>query len=167
MRLAQNLSPMQPSMARLPMKSDSGDKTLTCMACHSSHRFDTQTAAMEACLSCHGDEHTLAYETSPHYRLWQNEISGNLPAGSGVSCATCHLPREIHHGNQEQVRVQHNQNWNLRPNEKMIRGVCMNCHSLAFSIDALADEQLIKTNFTGRSSKHILSQEMAVDRINP
>ena len=47
--------------------------------------------------------------------------------------------------------VQHNQNANLRPNEKMIRQVCLTCHSLALSIDALADSELIRRNFCGAS----------------
>jgi hypothetical protein len=61
----------------------------------------------------------------------------------------------------EVVRVQHNQNANLRPNEKMIREVCMNCHGLGFSIDALADSALIEANFRGRPARHIDSIEMA------
>ena len=39
------------------------------------------------------------------------------------------------------ILVQHNQNDNLRPNEKMIRPVCMSCHGLGYSIDALADSE--------------------------
>ena len=40
--------------------------------------------------------------------------------------------------------VQHNQNETLRPNEKMIRTVCLNCHGTSFSIDSLADDELIE-----------------------
>lgn len=137
-----------------------------CSTCHNSHTFDTQTAAIDSCLSCHSDEHSLAFKQSPHFALWEKEHQQLLPAGSGVSCATCHLPREIH---KEQgvdvVRVQHNQNFNLRPNEKMIRSVCMNCHGLSFAIDALADSELIKNNFSGLPSKHIQSIDMAFDRL--
>jgi hypothetical protein len=46
----------------------------------------------------------------------------------------------------------------------MIRSVCMNCHSLEFSIDALADASLIETNFQGRPSQHIESIDMAIKR---
>jgi hypothetical protein len=60
------------------------------------------------------------------------------------------------------VRVQHNQNANLRPNEKMIREVCMHCHGLGFSIDALADPKLVEANFRGSPARHIQSIEMAV-----
>ena len=38
--------------------------------------------------------------------------------------------------------VQHNQNDGLQPNEKMIRPVCMSCHGLGFSIDALAGKKV-------------------------
>ena len=53
---------------------------------------------------------------------------------------------------------------NLQPNEKMIRGVCMKCHGLSFSIDALADPVLIERNFQGQPSRHVESVDMAVRR---
>ena len=62
------------------------------------------------------------------------------------------------------IRVEHNQNFYLRPNEKMIRPVCMQCHSLEFSIDALADIELLKSNFTGKPSRHIESIDWAKKR---
>ena len=77
MRLAQALSPMTPSIARLPMKSDAHDKNLTCVSCHNAHRFDRQYAAVDACLSCHNDIHSLAYTESPHFALWEAETNGN------------------------------------------------------------------------------------------
>jgi formate-dependent nitrite reductase cytochrome c552 subunit len=165
MRLAQNLPPMRPELARQPMKPSAHGRDLTCVSCHPAHRFDTQYAAVEACLACHDDAHTVAYTSSAHFQLWQQERSGGLPPGAGVSCATCHLPREIHQvGGAATILVQHNQNGNLRPNEKMIRSVCMQCHGLGFSIDALADPGLIKRNFTGQPSVHSTSLEMAEQR---
>jgi hypothetical protein len=162
MRLAASLPAMSPSMARLPMRLEAEDRELNCLSCHASHDFDTSRAAVDACLDCHADKHSLSYKASPHFVLWRSEFSGPAAAGSGVSCATCHLPREVHQeGDLEMVRVQHNQNWNLRPNEKMIRDVCMSCHGLAFSIDALADRTLIEMNFRGRPSRHIESIDMA------
>ena len=166
MRLAQELSPMNPSMARLPMKPGAHDKNLTCTSCHSAHRFDRQYAAVTACLLCHDDTHSVAYSDSPHFSLWAAEKNGDEKIGSGVSCATCHLPREIHKQDAiEKVVIQHNQNDNLRPNEKMIRKICMNCHGLGFSIDALADTTLIKNNFSGTPSKHIESLDMVKRRL--
>lgn len=166
MRLAQNLSPMRPEMARHKMKSDTLHASLGCVSCHGAHAFDTRRAAVETCLNCHDDEHSKAYKQSKHFQLWQQEVSGQAKAGTGVSCATCHLPREVHRQQGlDQVIVQHDQNLNLRPNEKMIRGVCMQCHGLGFSIDALADTGLIQNNFKGRPSTHIKSIDMAKRRI--
>jgi hypothetical protein len=167
MRLAQGLDPMQPSMARLPMKSNAEDP-LTCNTCHKAHRFDTRQAAVETCLTCHDDAHSRAYKLTKHFRLWEEEISGRAPSGTGVSCATCHLPREAHKQEDlevEAIQVQHNQNTNLRPNEKMIRSVCMDCHGLGFSIDALADRKLVKNNFNGIPTQHVKSMDWAEQRL--
>jgi hypothetical protein len=166
MRLAEELPAMTPREARIPMRARAHDKTLGCTTCHGAHRFDTRTAAVDACSGCHADNHTSAYERSPHFELWRKELAGEAPAGSGVSCATCHLPR-IAHRNSESKRtlVQHNQNDNLHPSEKMLRTVCMNCHGLGFSIDALADPALVAANFRGRPSAHIRSLDMVVQRM--
>jgi formate-dependent nitrite reductase cytochrome c552 subunit len=165
MRLSLALSAMSPAEARLPMLHGASERKLECTSCHGSHEFDTRRAAVDACLGCHADTHSVSYKASPHFALWRAEISGKGAAGSGVSCATCHLPREVHReGDLEAVRVQHNQNWNLEPNEKMIRDVCMSCHGLAFSIDALADPSLVNSNFQGRPSIHIQSIDMALKK---
>ena len=49
--------------------------------------------------------------------------------------------------------IDHNQNNNLRPNQKMIRSVCMNCHGFKFSLNALSDQGLIENNFMGKPKK--------------
>lgn len=166
MRLKQGLSPMTPSMARLNMKQDSHDSELSCNSCHTAHDYNTSKAAFESCINCHDDGHSQAYEGSPHYSLWLREQYGMIEPGKGVSCATCHLPREkISHFGVERTLVQHNQNANLRPNEKMIRNVCMNCHGLEFSINALADEELVKRNFTGSPSVEIEGMGWVKDRV--
>ncbi len=163
MRLQQGLSPMTPAQARLPMRDESAHEKLTCNSCHPAHAYDIQTAAVDACLDCHNDEHSLAYKQSKHFALWQQEMSGDLPAGSGVSCATCHMPRINHDINDwmSRVIVDHNQSANLSPNSKMIRGACQNCHGLEFSIDAMADDVLIKNNFIGRPGLQVESMGMA------
>jgi formate-dependent nitrite reductase cytochrome c552 subunit len=167
MRLARGLSPMTPAQARLPMKADAAHRELSCTSCHGSHTFDTRRAAVDACISCHDDMHTQAYFKSSHFKLWEAEAGGTAPARSGVSCATCHLPREAHGlGKDAHARVQHNQNANLRPNEKMVRTVCLDCHGLAFSLDALADAALVRTNFIGRPARHVESIDLAVRRQN-
>lgn len=165
MRLEQKLTPMTPATARQPMKADARDQTLSCTSCHQAHRFDTKQAAVEACVGCHDDAHTRAYKASPHYELWRKELAGAALAGSGVSCASCHLSRvDFRNDDGKRVLVQHNQNENLRPNEKMVRPVCMSCHGLGFSIDALADAALIARNFNGQPQVHVRSLEMAETR---
>ncbi|GAA5215686.1 cytochrome c3 family protein [Corallincola platygyrae] len=161
-KLGQELTPMQPAMARQPMHPEAGHLELTCNSCHAPHKFDIKQAAVESCLGCHADEHSLAYQGSPHHDAFLSEQQGLTGAGSGVTCASCHMPRTEF---GDQVIVNHNQNDNLRPNEKMLRSVCLDCHSLSFSIDALADPQLIKTNFNGQPSAHIESIDMAVGRL--
>ncbi|MGD8592109.1 MAG: cytochrome c3 family protein [Gammaproteobacteria bacterium] len=162
MRLAQKLPPMQVSQARQPMDNDNTHDALGCSSCHDAHEYRTQKAAVDSCMQCHKDDHTLAYKKSKHYALVQQELNGLVQGGSGVTCATCHLPRvKQKHKGVERIVVQHNQNRNLRPNEKMIREVCMNCHGLGFSIDALADPKLIANNFQGKPSQHIKSIQMA------
>lgn len=166
MRLEQGLSPMTPALARQPMKKDAHGKSLGCASCHSAHWFDTRQAAVEGCMACHDDKHTRAYKASPHYALWQRELAGTAPAGSGVSCASCHMPRvDFRSDDGKRVLVQHNQNDNLRPNEKMIRPVCMSCHGLGFSIDALADAALVERNFGGQPRVHVRSLEMTETRM--
>lgn len=165
MRLQVGLSPMQPALAQLPMHGTAASKKLNCQSCHSAHRFDVRRAAVESCMGCHDDAHTNNYPDSPHARLWKAELDGRAPAGSGVSCATCHLPRTTHTlEGLSVVLTEHNQNLNLRPNEKMLRSVCMDCHGLAFAIDALADAGLVQSNFTGRPAQHVPSIDWAVRR---
>jgi len=163
MRLAAGLPPLQVNEARLSMRADAGHESLGCNSCHVAHRYDVKRAAAEACTACHDDTHTLAYEGSPHHKLWQMELSGELPAGSGVSCATCHMPRIEFDVSDwlTRVMVDHNQNANLSPNSKMIRTACLQCHGLEFSIDALADQNLIDNNFRGSPSLHIDTMDLA------
>lgn len=162
MRLAQGMSPMTPGKAILPMKHSSFHNELNCQSCHSAHDYNTQTAAVDACVKCHDDQHSNAYLDSSHYELWKQELAGNAKPGSGVSCATCHMPRvESEYG--DSIHVEHNQNWNLEPNEKMARSVCMNCHGLQFTLDSLADSKLINNGFQGQPKSKVKSIQMADD----
>jgi hypothetical protein len=163
MKQSAGLPPLQVSEARLPMKEDSLHKQLDCGSCHQPHRFDVQEAAVESCLTCHNDQHSQSYKDSPHYNLWQLESNGQGKPGTGVSCASCHMPRVDFDINDwmSRVMVDHNQNANLSPNEKMIRSSCLHCHGLSFTLDSLADSELIKNNFNGRPTVHIESMEMA------
>lgn len=163
MKQASGLSPMTPATARIPMHEDMMHEDLTCHSCHAAHDYDVVTASVDACADCHADEHTLAYKESRHYQLWLQAVNGEIEMEAGVSCATCHMPRtnmDVDDYNSRIV-VNHNQNASLSPNSKMIRPACLNCHSLEFSINSLADESLIKTNFQGQPSVHIESVPMA------
>ncbi len=162
MRLAQGLSAMSPGQSALAFDHGASHSSMSCNSCHQAHTFDTGFAATEACLGCHADDHSLAFKASPH-----GQLSAHGPDESGsqaeVTCATCHLPR-VEDETNGGFRVEHNQNANLRPNEKMIRPVCMQCHSLEFSIDALADPALIRNNFSHAPEHHIPSVDWAKAR---
>ncbi len=163
MRLEQGLSPMTPGQAQLPMKDDSAHLELNCISCHGAHRFDVKDAAVEACLGCHDDRHSVAYKSSPHYDLWQKEVSGKAAQDSGVSCASCHMPRTNYDVSEwmSRIIVDHNQSASLSPNSKMLRSSCLHCHGLEFALDALADRSLIDRNFDGVPGVNVKSMELA------
>lgn len=162
MRLSAQLPPefsanrgaMSPTLARLPMQADAPGE-LNCTSCHDPHQTDLQFAAVDACLGCHSDQHSLSYRESPHFKLWQAGDPG------GVSCANCHLPREEH---GEQILVNHNQNHNLRPNEKMLP-VCLNCHGIELALSSLADHELVADNFNREPAAQHQSFELIRERI--
>jgi hypothetical protein len=161
MRRAAQLSPMMPAKARRPMRREAAHEQLGCASCHAPPEFDTRKAAVEACLSCHDDSHSLAYEGSAHHALWRRELAGELPPGSGVSCASCHMPRIEFRDEDLSVRrtlVQHNQSETLAPREKMLRPVCLSCHGLGFSLDVLAGRRvesldMVRQRFVNREGK--------------
>ena len=162
-RLADPAPParMTVAEARLPMRADAARRSLDCVSCHGPHAVDIERAAVEACASCHDDGHSRAYFGGVHHALWQAERAGEAPRGAGVSCATCHMAKIERRGT---IATNHNQNDNLRPGEKMIRSVCLDCHGLGFAIDALADAALVAGNFTGRPAIHVDSIEWALRR---
>ena len=144
LRHSLNLKPMSADQSRLDVDPTNSNR-LTCISCHDPHSLNVQVAAVESCLSCHQDQHSKNYKQSKHFLLWQEELAGTKLPGSGVSCASCHLPR-IKKG--KRVTIMHNQNFNLRPNTKMLKKVCMSCHGLRFSLSSLADEEIITNNFS-------------------
>ncbi len=154
---------MSTTEARVPLLPEAHGQELTCNTCHKPHEQDLTFAAVDACLSCHADDHSMAYEGSAHHALWEAEKTGNALPGTGVTCATCHMPQTEKRG---VITTNHNQNDTIRPNEKMIRPVCLECHSLEFSIDALADADLVNRNFAGTPDRHIESIDWAVSRVD-
>lgn len=168
MRGASDLPPMTVDRARLPMRADAAHRELNCVSCHAAHRFDSGLAAsVDACLGCHDDGHSRAFKASPHFALTLRTARGELPAGSGVTCATCHMPRQrIDTAEGSRIAVQHNQSQSLRPTSKMARSVCMSCHGLGFVLDALADAPLVARNFSGAPSVRHESISMALKKDN-
>jgi predicted CXXCH cytochrome family protein len=167
MRLALGLPPMRPELARLPMHGVAGKQELGCSSCHTAHSVDRIAAARDACLGCHADEHSLAFDESPHGKRWAEAVQGRIPPREAVSCATCHMPvvtQRLGEFDLVSDHVQHNQSATLRPSEKMLRPVCMRCHGLGYATDALADAALVKRNFRGQPAAHVPSTRMAVER---
>jgi hypothetical protein len=161
MRQAAGLGPMRPADARLAMTDRADHRELGCASCHGAHTFDTRRAAVEACLECHDDGHSRSYLGSPHHQRWQLEQDGRYWPGSGVSCATCHLPRVRRVATDRPgVAVLHNQNEALRPVETLVRPVCQSCHGVGFSLAALADRDLVNNNFRGRPAEPAAALEM-------
>ena len=139
-----NSDAVSPKESSLNFRESAHERQHGCNACHSAHLFSTRYAGTDACLACHNDSHSRNFKLSPHANI---SPDSNY---TSISCSTCHMPEIEHEEFDQKVRVvQHNPNWNLRPNEKMIRSVCMDCHGLQFSLNALADEKLIERNFKG------------------
>jgi hypothetical protein len=134
MRFAfEHLSPMTPALARLPMKASAAHREMDCRACHQpEQKSKPHFASQDSCLQCHDDDHSQNHKLSSHFNL-------------GVTCASCHMPREEREGT---IIVNHDNTANLRPNEKMIKNVCLDCHGLQFSMNAMTDPLLIKSNFS-------------------
>lgn len=165
-RLGVELAPMSPADARLPMHEDAFTLEVGCASCHGAHEYDVKHAATDGCLTCHADDHSLAFKSSPHYLDGgqQTQIDG----WQGLTCADCHMPmvdKEFYWGEVIWTHANHNQSENFLPNEKMIRPVCMQCHGLGFAINAMADRELINRNFSGQPSVKIQSMELAKARV--
>lgn len=178
MKLAAGLGPMTPEHSSMAFKPEAMSQEQGCTSCHGAHQFDRQQAAVQACLGCHDDDHSKAFLDSPHGQTFLQASQTPDDMAKAVTCATCHMPRMVQGSEDSQISttalgedhgkllvVEHNQNMTLRPNEKMIRPVCMSCHSLEFAIDALADPDLIKNNFKGKPQNHVPSIDWAKKRV--
>ena len=165
MRLNEDLPYMKVGDARLKMHPEAKDKVLDCQSCHSDHTFDVERASIDSCLNCHDDGHSNAYKKSKHYSVLLSLKDVENSVVQGASCATCHMPRlTINENGVSRTLVEHNQNNNLRPNEKMVRSVCIKCHGLKFSLESLADDELVKSNFVGLSTVENEGFSMAMER---
>ena len=142
-RINEGLSPLTPAMAHLPMKQSALDKEMTCNACHNVHSVNTLTAAVDACLTCHNDNHSRNYRNSEHAQVFAAKELVR-PDAESVTCATCHLPRQVE---GEAVLVNHNNTYTLLPRDRMVKEVCLNCHGMEYSYRSIFDNELVEANF--------------------
>lgn len=143
-RTLEGLSPLTPAMAHLPMKEGIADKQMNCNTCHNVHTADTYQASVDSCLTCHSDRHSLNYKNSPHANIFQKIGTLPRPNKDSVTCATCHLPREI---SGDKVLVNHNNTYTLKPRDRMVQEVCMNCHGVEHAYNSIFDDELVEANF--------------------
>lgn len=149
-RLLEDETPLTPKMAHIPMKRDAFDQQMNCNACHDAHTVNTMQASVDACLTCHNDDHSLNYENSKHAQVvFASKSSLPRPGDEMVTCATCHLPRT---GTKKGdgtpvVNVNHNNTYTLKPRNRMVGEVCMNCHGVEYSYNSIFDDDLVEANF--------------------
>ena len=152
-RLLEDESALQPKMARLPMKHDAFTKQMSCNTCHDAHTVNTLQASVDSCLTCHNDNHSLNYKNSKHGQAVFASISANpelpRPNDKMVTCATCHLPRAAQKKGDGTllVKVNHNNTYNLKPQDRMVGDVCMNCHGMEYGYNSIFDDDLVEANF--------------------
>ncbi len=158
-RLLEGQSPLTPSKARLPMKPEAHGKQMNCNACHNVHSVDTYQASVDSCLTCHNDEHSLNYKNSKHSQLFLAEGNLERPSSSSVTCSTCHLQRESLDSG-DNVLVNHNNTYNLKPRDRMASEVCMNCHGMEYSFNSIFDNELVNSNFSEPPKIHLKSFDM-------
>ncbi|MEB3342073.1 hypothetical protein [Okeania sp.] len=153
-RLGEGLSPLTPKMASLPMKESALGRQMNCNTCHDVHSVNTYQAAVDSCLTCHNDTHSLSYQDSKHGQ--QFLAAGRLPRPSeeSVTCASCHLPRQ-HQEIGKKVFVNHNNTYNLLPRDRMVADVCMNCHGMEYSYNSIFDNELVEGNFNRQPNQDL------------
>ncbi|WP_323773904.1 cytochrome c3 family protein [Alcanivorax sp.] len=168
MRISVGLEPLTPQMARLPMNKQAVNAHVTCNSCHKAHAYNRDQAGMEVCLDCHADEHSRSFKSSEHGRLWKKYTEGKLSRERAVNCASCHMPALAQNpGSSNKIfAIEHNQSRMVRPSSKMIKPVCMQCHTLAFSLNSLSDSTMIPDNFGHAPSGNSRSIEMIQKKSN-
>lgn len=156
-RTLEGLSPLTPKMAELPMKESAKNTEMNCNTCHNVHTVNTHMAAVDSCLSCHNDTHSLNYKNSQHAQLFAAE--GNLPRPSpkSVTCSACHLPRQQQNGT---VFVNHNNTYTLLPRDRMVKEVCINCHGVEYAYESIFDDALVENNFAAAPTQDMETFEM-------
>lgn len=148
-RLLEGESALTPKIAQIPMKQAAFDQQMNCNACHNVHAVNTMQAAVDSCLSCHNDTHSLNYENSKHAKAVFASQPLPRPGSATVTCATCHLPRVAHKSSDgiQTAKVNHNNTYTLKPRNRMVGEVCMNCHGVEYSFNSIFDDDLVEANF--------------------
>ena len=161
-RLLEGATPLTPAMARLPMQAAALDNPMNCNSCHDVHSVNTVQAAVDSCLSCHNDTHSLNYQTSRHAELFAADSNLPRPSATAVSCATCHLPRhETGTGDNIFTQVNHNNTYTLLPRDRMVKDVCLNCHGAEYSYNSIFDDDLVEANFDAPPTLALETFELA------
>ncbi len=159
-RTLEGLSPLTPAMAHLPMRNSSLDKQMNCNTCHNVHTVNTYEAAVDSCLTCHSDRHSLNYKNSGHAKIFQEIGTLPRPNQDAVTCATCHLPREV---SGDKVLVNHNNTYTLKPRDRMVQEVCMNCHGVEHAYNSIFDDELVEANFARPPNQKLPTFELVRD----
>ena len=161
-RLLEGESALTPAMAHIPMKKDAMDKQMNCNTCHNVHSVDTVQASVDACLTCHDDTHSLNYQNSRHAELFLASKELPRPGPGAVTCATCHLPRTGIEKSDDTtlVKVNHNNTYNLKPADRMVGEVCMNCHGVEYAYNSIFDPELVESNFDRPPSLELQTFEL-------
>lgn len=161
-RLLENLSPLTPHMAQIPMQPSADDRIMNCNTCHDVHSVNTVPASVDSCLTCHNDSHSLNYNKSPHGQLFAESRAGLArPTSQSITCATCHLPRQIlEPGSEPKIGVNHNNTFTLLPRDRMVKEVCMNCHGMEYSFNNIFDDEVVESNFSYPSRQDLQTLKM-------
>ena len=159
-RTLEGLSPLTPAMAHLPMKDSSLNKQMNCNTCHDVHTVDTYQAAVDSCLTCHNDNHSLNYKNSPHAQIFREIGTLPRPNAKSVTCATCHLPREVA---GDEVLINHNNTYTLKPRDRMVKEVCMNCHGVEHAYNSIFDDELVEANFARPPNRELQTFQLVRD----
>ena len=158
-RLLEGEPALTPALAHLPMQAEARDKVMNCNTCHDVHTVNTTPAAVDACLSCHNDTHSLNYKNSKHAKLWLAEGQLPRPSTQSTTCATCHLPRQTLEST-DTVVVNHNNTFTLKPRDRMVKEVCMHCHGMDYAYNSIFDDDLVEANFARPPTQTLKTLEM-------
>ena len=159
-RTLEGLSPLTPAMAHLPMKATAMERQMDCNSCHNVHTVNTYEASVDSCLSCHNDNHSRNYKNSPHAQIFREIGTLPRPNAESVTCATCHLPREVA---ADEVLVNHNNTYTLKPRDRMVKEVCMNCHGVEHAYNSIFDDELVEANFARPPNEKMRTFELVRD----